>query len=315
MPEVFALMPGKADEYAALLRQARAGRLATRAAATTTMTKARPDGVAILPLFGYVEHWPSELSALGYATSTVAFGQQLDRALRDSSVGRIIVPVDSPGGTVSGVSELSTKMYAARAKKPIVAVADSLAASAAYWIASAANQVVVTPSGEIGSVGIISIHQDYSRAYDDAGVTNTILKVGKYKGEGNPFEPLAPEAADHIQSQMQTYYRQFVHDVARNRGVSPAHVFERYGEGRTFIGAAAWAAGLVDYVATLESVLNARPGTLYPSVAKAMLIRDEQRRRGRQLGIPDTRIEPGGMDTTVARYLQIAREQKRRYYG
>ena len=87
---------------------------------------------------------------------TEAFGAAFDRAAADSSIGAIVLNIDSPGGSVYGVEELADKIYKARGTKPVYAVANSLAASAAYWIGSAASQLYVTPSGEVGSIGVLA---------------------------------------------------------------------------------------------------------------------------------------------------------------
>src|SRR5208283_803764 len=110
--------------------------------------------------------------------------------------------------------------------------ADSLAASAAYWIGSAAGELSVSPSGEVGSIGILSVHADYSRAEDAAGVGVTIVSSGKYKTEGNEHEPLGDTARAALQDRVSAYGRMFIRAVARNRGASFADVHDGYGEGR-----------------------------------------------------------------------------------
>ena len=140
--------------------------------------------------------------------------------------------VDSPGGSVFGLKELSQKIFDARGTKPIYAVANSMAGSAAYYIASAADQMIVTPSGEVGSIGTIAIHEDMSVALENEGVKITVIKAGRFKGEGNNFEPLSEEAISNAKREVDAYYGQFVDAVARNRGVSPKAVRNGFGEGR-----------------------------------------------------------------------------------
>jgi capsid assembly protease len=145
--------------------------------------------VAILPLFGVV----TQRSNL-YGTSTEQFSRNLRAAVSDSSISAIIVNVDSPGGTIAGVDELSTEIYKARSQKRIVAVANSLAASAAYWIASAAESLFVTPGGEVGSIGVFAAHTDMSKALEIEGVKVTLISSSPAKVEGNPTNPLAQRA-------------------------------------------------------------------------------------------------------------------------
>ena len=154
-----------------------------------------------------------------------------------------------------GVGEFSNEMTRYRGKKPVIAVANSLCASAAYWIACAADEVVVTPSGEVGSIGVYATHQDVSRMLDKAGVIVSLISAGKYKTEGSSYSPLGDEARAHIQSRVDDYYGMFVRDVARNRKETQTNVRNGYGEGRVLGAQAAIKAGLADRQATLNDVV------------------------------------------------------------
>jgi ClpP class serine protease len=149
-------------------------------------------GIAVLPLYGVVTqrgNMVDDVSGPG-STSTQQFSVALRQLLADDTVGQILIDIDSPGGSVYGVAELADEIQSARSQKPIVAVANSLAASAAYWIGCSANEFYVTPGGEVGSIGVWQAHQDYSRALDEAGVKTTLISAGKFKVEGNPYSPL-----------------------------------------------------------------------------------------------------------------------------
>src|SRR5690606_12609791 len=111
-------------------------------------------------------------------------------------VGTIVLDVDSPGGGVYGVAEFAEEIYKARGQKRIVAVANSMAASAAYWIATAADELVVTPGGEVGSIGVYMLHEDWSGAYEKAGIKPTVIKFGENKAEGIDVEPLSESAQE-----------------------------------------------------------------------------------------------------------------------
>ncbi|WP_052688250.1 S49 family peptidase [Xanthomonas sp. MUS 060] len=100
-------------------------------------------------------------------------GAALRQALADDTVSQILIDIDSPGGSVYGVAELADQIQSARSIKPVVAVANSLAASAAYWIGCAAGELYVTPGGEVGSIGVWQAHFDYSQALAADGVTPT----------------------------------------------------------------------------------------------------------------------------------------------
>ena len=116
--------------------------------------------------------------------------------------------------------------------------------------------MIVTPSGQVGSIGVFAAHDDLSRAYDAAGVTTTLIAAGKYKVEGNPFEPLGDEAKAYIQSRIDDYYGMFVRGVAKGRGVSVDKVRSDFGQGRMVGAADAVTAGLADRVGTLEDAIG-----------------------------------------------------------
>lgn len=216
--------------------------------------------VAVLPLYGVVEQRLSGLGFLFGGVSTEQVGQALDALMAAKDVSAIVLDWDSPGGTISGVQELSDKIFNARGTKPIISVVDSMMASAAYWIGSAADQIAMTPGGDTGSVGVYSMHVDYSQALEAEGIKVTFIKAGKYKAEGNPYEPLSQETTDYVQQGVDEAYTAFVKAVARNRGVTASKVRADYGEGRVLGADAALAAGMVDRVATLEEVLGRLTG-------------------------------------------------------
>lgn len=177
-------------------------------------------------------------------------------SMSDPAVKAIVFDIDSPGGGVYGVQELAEEIRDGRGGKPVEAVANSLAASAAYWIASAADQVAVTPSGEVGSVGVYSAHEDVSAWLAKEGIKVTLVSAGKYKTEGNPFEPLSEEAHQAIQGRVDSYYNAFVRGVARGRGVSPDDVRKGFGQGRVVGAKEAVEAKMADRVDTLDETVR-----------------------------------------------------------
>ena len=221
--------------------------------------------LARLPVFGVISQRPSAFASGG--TSTEAIGKQIDAALADKTVGKIILQIDSPGGSVAGVTELAAKIRAATGEKKVIAVADATAASAAYWLASQASEIYVTPSGRVGSIGVISEYVDTSKADEAAGIKSTVVTAGKFKGEGHG--PLTDEALAKIQADVNHYYDLFVADVAKGRGVTEAAVRNGYGEGRALVATEAKAAGLVDGIASFETVLKRAGVTLTPEGMKA----------------------------------------------
>ena len=212
--------------------------------------------ISVLPLYGVISQKMNMMTDISGGMSTEMFGMALDEALADSSIGAVVIDVDSPGGSVFGVQELSNKIYSSRGKKPIIAVCNSLMASAAYWIGSAADEIVITPGGEIGSVGVVATHTDYSQAAEKQGVKTSLIHAGKYKVEGNPYEPLQDEARQELQARVDDYYNMFTSDVARNRGTNQSKVKAGYGEGRVVGAKAAIQKGMADRIGTLENVLT-----------------------------------------------------------
>jgi HK97 family phage major capsid protein len=172
-----------------------------------------------------------------------------------------VLDVDSPGGEAVGASAVSDLIYSARGKKPIIAVANSLMASAAYYIASAADEVVARVDSEIGSIGTYLVHTDRSKADASDGITRTVIKAGKYKAEATSIAPLTDDAREHLQAMVDENYDQFVRAVARNRGTTPDAVRNGYGQGRTHYGARAVLSNLADRVGTLDGVIGELTGS------------------------------------------------------
>jgi signal peptide peptidase SppA len=190
------------------------------------------------------------------STSTQHFSSALRQLMADDTVGQILIDIDSPGGSVYGVAELADEIQSARAQKPVIAVANSLAASAAYWIGCSASEFYVTPGGEVGSIGVWQAHQDYSKALEESGVKTTLISAGKFKVEGNPYSPLDDEAQSFMQSRVDDYYAAFTKAVARGRGVPIAQVRDGMGQGRVLGADDALAQNMVDGIATFDDVLK-----------------------------------------------------------
>jgi signal peptide peptidase SppA len=160
-------------------------------------------------------------------------------------------------------------MFALRGVKKQVAYVGALAASAGYWLAAQADEIISTPSGTAGSIGVYSAHQDMSKALEAEGIDVTLISAGKYKVEGSPFAPLSDEAKAFMQARVDEAYSQFLKDVARGRGVSVADVRNGYGEGRALSAKDAKAAGLIDTIATFDETLSGLTGRKQASGMRA----------------------------------------------
>jgi signal peptide peptidase SppA len=230
-------------------------------------TSAGGDMIAVLPIFGVMGHRArlvEEVSS-GIGTSTELLGRAFRAAMKDPSIGAIVLDVDSPGGSVFGTGELADEIFAARGVKPIVASVNSQAASGAYWVASAADEIVITPGGVAGSIGVWSAHEDWSKYLENEGVKVTLVSAGKFKVEGHPYGPLDDTARAAMQDMVDKYYGLFVRAVKRNRNAEdPKSVREGYGEGRMLLAQDAVKEKLVDRVGTFDQVI----GELQAKLAK-----------------------------------------------
>jgi signal peptide peptidase SppA len=223
----------------------------------------RAGAIAVLPLFGSIFPRANLMTNSSGATSADIFGNQFDELVKNPDISAIILDVDSPGGQVSGIPELSKKIYQARSQKPVVAVANYMMCSAAYWIGSAAQEVSITPSGDMGSIGVYAVHDDISEALKQGGINRTLISAGKYKTEGNPWAPLSEEAKGRIQADVDEIYDAFVADVARNRGVKAADVRIGFGEGRSVGARQAIDFGMADRIETLDQTIQRLQKSLF----------------------------------------------------
>lgn len=234
------------------------GEAPVAAEARRQAASAGPGGVAVLPVYGTVAHrahMVRNVSGPG-GTSTEALGKAISAAAADPAIGAIVLDIDSPGGAVAGTPELVDRIVAARQQKPVVAVANSLAASAGYWIGSAASEFVATPSAQVGSVGVMAVHEDRSAEHAAAGRKLTFIHAGRFKVEGNSAEPLTDDARSHIQTMVDQAYDTMIRSIARNRSASVDDVRAKYGEGRVFGAEEARERGMIDRIETLDETIE-----------------------------------------------------------
>lgn len=211
--------------------------------------------IAVIPILGPIDHRTTWFMRYFGGTAITDLRKALREAVTDPAVSTIVLDIDSPGGAVDGTQEFADELFAVRGTKRVVAVANTMAASAAYWIGSQADEFVISPSGEAGSIGVWTLHVDYSKALEAAGITVTVIRAGERKIADNPWEPLPDEARQDIQARVDQVHRDFIAAVARGRGVLAEAVRNSYGDGRMFAAKQAVKLGLADRVATLDQVL------------------------------------------------------------
>lgn len=231
-------------------------------------TERQAGAVAVIPVYGVITQRADLMTEMSGGTSTERLARDFRAALADSSVRAVLLDVSSPGGGVYGVAELADEIRAARGKgKPIVAIANAMAASAAYWIASAADELVVIPSGEVGSIGVYAAHQDVSEHLAAEGIKVSLLSAGEGKTDGNPFEPLSERARADIQARIDDYYGMFVRSVAKGRGVASEVIRSKW-KARVVGAAEAVELGMADRVDTFDATLRRLLGRGAASVGK-----------------------------------------------
>lgn len=226
--------------------------------------------VAVIPLRGTITPRGSLFSLLfGGSGGLQGFRQQFRQAIADGNVSAVVIDIDSPGGLIDLVPETAAEIFNARGSKPIVAVCNTTCASAAYWIASAADQIVATPSAQAGSIGVFTIHEDFSKLDEAMGIKTTLISAGQFKVDGNPYEPLSKTARQALQNEVDKLYGMFTSQVGQGRGVSQKAVQAGYGRGRCLLAQDALAAGMVDRIETLEQTVS-RLGGSAPNPARQL---------------------------------------------
>ncbi|TAL89278.1 MAG: S49 family peptidase [Candidimonas sp.] len=203
-------------------------------------------GVAIIPVMGTLVAKLGTLRPYSGMTGYDGLRANISMALEDSSVKGIVLDIDSPGGEVAGCFDLVDAIYASRGRKPIWAILSESAYSAAYALASACDRIVVPRTGGTGSVGVICMAVEFSKALDAAGIVVTIFQYGARKADGNEVTPLPPEARARFQGDVDTMGELFVDTVARNRKLAASKV--RGTQATTFLGAGGVEIGFADAV-------------------------------------------------------------------
>jgi signal peptide peptidase SppA len=220
--------------------------------------------VHVLKLHGSIMPRGGMMSRMSGGASLEMFQKSFMRAAEDATAQAIVMEVDSGGGMVDQVPETAAMIYGARrAGRPIVAVANTMAGSAAYWIAAAADELVVTPSGKVGSIGVYTMHDNMAKALEKAGIDRNLISSGPRKTEGHPFGPLDDAAKAAVQAQVQNTYKMFTTAIAKFRGVSvdvvradPEKTDAHFGGGRSYHAKEAVRLGMADRVATFDETLR-----------------------------------------------------------
>lgn len=211
--------------------------------------------VAIIPVTGVITQKSDFYSWWFGGTSVERLTAAFRQYLNDPAISAIVFDTDSGGGEVYGVPEFFEEVFAARGQKKLISVSNPFMASAAYWIGCACEEVYLLPSGQAGSVGVYTTHEDMSQMLEQMGIDVTFVQYGEHKTEGNPYEPLSDDARAELQANVNFYGQLFDRAVAKGRNVSTADVSARFGQGRVLRAPDAKKVGMVDKVGTLDDVL------------------------------------------------------------
>ena len=280
-------------------------------------SSAVPPGIAVIPIYGTLVKRALGLDAASGLTSYGEIAVLLEAALADPTVNGIVLDIDSPGGEASGSFELARRVRGAAAIKPIWAVANDAAYSAAYAMACSASRLLVSETGGVGSIGVIALHVDQSVKDANAGYRYTAITAGAHKNDYSPHHPLSDAAKSELQGEVDRLYAMFTEHVAAMRGLALDDV--RATEAGLYFGHHAVSQGLADGVQSLDATLadfhqflNARNRP--PSPVRGV-IRAETAPPEKEMIMPDAQnlIEPRGVDDAATTALATqAREDARR---
>jgi signal peptide peptidase SppA len=265
------------------------------------------DGVAVIFASGALVHRTRfEMADSSYFLGYDSLASVLETAMDDSDVHAVLQVFDSPGGEAAGAFEYGDRIHALRGKKPMWAISDTLAASAAYLAGSAFDQLAVSSMGYAGSIGVVMRHVDFSGALAADGIRVTHIHAGAHKVDGNPYEPLSRNVQASLQAEVDGLHDMFVDAVARNRGMRAQDV--RGTEARTYRGQAAVDMRLADRVATTDQLISelaAKRPSVHPAGPPA-------RSTASTKGAPMSGINQGGQPAAQTSAVVLTRESLER---
>jgi len=223
--------------------------------------------VAIFPIEGTLSN--SRGGGILMPTENVLslFTQQLEKAENDPTVKAVVLRVNSPGGTVTASDAMYqlVKRFKARTGKVVVASAQEVAASGAYYVSCAADKIVAQPTSLVGSIGVIFESLQFEGTLQKLGITSDAVRSGSLKDMGSPFRAMKPEERDVMRGMVEEYFERFVGIVSSSRPVTehPVADLTKYEEsiyggtysGRVFSGEKAKELGLVDETGLLEDAI------------------------------------------------------------
>lgn len=215
------------------------------------------EGSAVIPVVGPLFRYANIFTAISGASSYEILAKDFNSALENPDVHSIILDIDSPGGEVNGCAEFASMIFEARGKKPIIAYASGDAASGAYWIASACDQIIASETSMLGSIGVVAVY----RGSKDESVLEIVSSQSPYKR----LDPSSKDGKSRLQSRIDDLATVFIESIAKHRGVDPPTVIKDFGGGDVFIGKNAINSGLADDIGSLEQIINEHSNNQNPA--------------------------------------------------
>ncbi|AZM96075.1 S49 family peptidase [Vreelandella venusta] len=223
------------------------------------------DGVAVIPVTGPIFRYANLFTEISGATSTQVLATDFQTAFDDPAIKAIIPVFDTPGGEATGINELGDLIYNMRGRKPVVAYVSGMAASAGYWIASAADEVVVDDTAQLGSVGVVL---SLRKREDRPGEKSYEIVSSNAPNKRPDLETEAGRA--QLQTRTDELASVFLDKVARNRGIPREEVNDRFRQGGIATGALAIEAGMADRLGSLESLIAELAGSSASNQPRSM---------------------------------------------
>ena len=201
-------------------------------------------------------------------TSTLEIRQQIRSAVKDSNIEKILLKIDSPGGSVAGTAELAEEVAKAAEMKFVHAHVEDLTASAAFWVASQANIITANKTAEIGSIGTFTVIEDTSGKAERDGVKVHVISTGDFKGAFAPGVPVTDEQLKDVQERVNALNDFFIADIVSGRRMEEKKV-RALADGKMHIAEAAKALGLIDEVVQFDNVIESLISETTTSASRA----------------------------------------------
>lgn len=210
--------------------------------------------IAVIRLDGVISADPSGGTFGSTGIDPVRTAELLNQAEEDEGIAAVVLRVNSPGGSPAASWEIYSAIQGM--SKPVVVSVGDVAASGAYYFASAADSIVAAPTSSVGSIGVILMAADLEKLFDKVGVRYTVLTKGKHKDIGAPNREMSEEEKNILLLQMDAIYEQFIEDVAEGRQELEVEQVRALATGLTYPGAEALKLGLVDKLGSYDDALD-----------------------------------------------------------